>query len=474
MEITMEIKKMGEQIIAQLNDIQKDNTKKMNGLDEKVKSLDTAVRLMQEASTKIGYEVTSTDDNLKKFVNPDGSIRLSRGKVEGGLVEDGLLDTTENMSQWHIDLKKLAEQKSLLGKMLIKGVTPKTDAMIKRHLSLAPRSIRSAVEKSMYDGAGVGAELVPDQFLAMLHEQYQLPKVVRSLFGQIEMTSASMLVPRLDRGGRPYIKGQVTVDNPAYYTASTPVTAQKTINAKGLATHYVLDEDLTEDSAILLLPAMQKQIAQDLADAFEDAIINGDSAGTHQDTIANWNIRGRWGSSGLGTSADHRKLFTGLRAQAFDRSSTKDISSLTITKFLEMVAVAGEFATASRVLIASPEAITQHVLGLDQLITVDKFGPNATILSGQIGSIFGIPVVMSRFLSADMNASGIFDNVTTTKTGLLLANTDSWNVFARRGVQVEQEKDIKTGAYHLVATERVTFDTMDSDSAKNVVFGYNL
>ena len=106
MEITMEIKKMGEQIIAQLNDIQKDNTKKMNGLDEKVKSLDTAVRLMQEASTKIGYEVTSTDDNLKKFVNPDGSIRLSRGKVEGGLVEDGLLDTTENMSQWHTDLKK--------------------------------------------------------------------------------------------------------------------------------------------------------------------------------------------------------------------------------------------------------------------------------------------------------------------------------------------------------------------------------
>ena len=41
--------------------------------------------------------------------------------------------------------------------------------------------------------------------------------------------------------------------------------------------------------------------------SMEDVIFNGDTAATHQDTIASWNARGRWGTVGLGTSLDHRR-----------------------------------------------------------------------------------------------------------------------------------------------------------------------
>ena len=31
----------------------------------------------------------------------------------------------------------------------------------------------------------------------------------------------------------------------------------------------------------------------------------------------------------------------------------------------------------------------------DEVVTLDKFGPQSTILTGQLGSIFGMPIVVS-------------------------------------------------------------------------------
>ena len=107
-----------------------------------------------------------------------------------------------------------------------------------------------------------------------------------------------------------------------------------------------------EESAFAIIPAMTRQVAQDLEDAYEDCMINGDTAGTHQDTIASWNIRERWGSSGLGTSADHRRTFLGLRA-ALDKG-TGDNSAFSFANFLAVSASMGELAMGNKLVIASP------------------------------------------------------------------------------------------------------------------------
>ena len=81
---------------------------------------------------------------------------------------------------------------------------------------------------------------------------------------------------------------------------------------------------------------------------------------------------------------------------------------------------------------------------------------------------------MTRFLSADMNASGKYDNITKTKTGLLMAHAPSWSIFERRGILVETDRKIDVGATEIVATMRATFDTLDLDATKNVAFGFNM
>ena len=471
-----------KQIMGELKTLRTNQDEKVATIEKQVNAIKEAQRIMEESVYRAdSAEITGTDDQLKKFVGEDGSIRWTTGKTRvktaAGLTtvtESGLLDTEENLSNWHVEMKRLANDRMMIKSMLVGDKsTPKMDLAIARHLAVAPRSIAAQISKANYDGSGVGAELIPDQFLAQLHMEYQVPTVVRSLFNEVQMTSNTMLAPRIDRGGRPYIKGTVTSDNPALYPVSTVSMGQAQITAKGLATRYILDEELIEDSAVLLLPAMQRMIAKDMRDALEDAIINGDSAATHQDDIANWDIRGRWGSTGLGGSNDHRRLFVGLRAAAFDKSTTLNINSFDAAKLLELISQLGEYASSDKVLIVSPEALYGNLMGLEQLITLDKFGPQATILTGQLGSIFGMPVVVSRFMSDDLATTGKYTGSGAT-TGMLVVSRESWNIFARRGIQIQQEQDITSGAYNMVATERLTFDSLDASTVKNVAFGFNL
>lgn len=471
-----------KQIMGELRSLRNNQDEKVAGIEQQVKSLKEAQRLMEESVYRAdSVEVTGTDSELKKFVNKDGTIRWTTGKTQvktaagvQTVTEAGLLDTDENLSNWHVEMKRLANDRMMVKSMLVGDKhTPKLDLAIARHLAVAPRSIAAQVSKANYDGSGVGAELIDDQFLAQLHMEYEVPTVVRSLFSEVQMTSNTMLAPRINRGGRPYIKGTVTSDNPALYPVSTVSMGQAQITAKGLSTRYILDEELIEDSAVLLLPAMQRMIAKDMRDAVEDALINGDSAATHQDAIASWNIRERWGASGLGGSNDHRRLWTGLRAAAFDKSTNISVNNLDKTKLLQLISQLGEYAASDKVLIVSPEALYENLFGLDEVITIDKFGPQATILSGQLASVFGMPIVVSRFLSDDLFTDGKFTGSGST-TGMLCVSRDSWNIFARRGISIQQEQDIKSGAYNMVATERLTFDSLDASDVKNVAFGFNL
>ena len=133
----------------------------------------------------------------------------------------------------------------------------------------------------------------------------------------------------------------------------------------------------------------------------------------------------------------------------------------------------GELAVQDRVMVVSPEFLINHLLDLDEVQTLDKFGPAATILTGQLASVAGMPVVMSRFIGADMNGNGVYDNLGDTKTGFLIFNRASYVQYLRRGILVETDKDIASGAIEMVATLRSVVASPDASTAKNVVWSYD-
>ena len=462
---------------------------KFSQFEKQLDDLKRAQRLIQEAQatpTAKEEHANAPEFLLKNFVNENGvqwSSQKRNVKIAGrGTVtieEKGLLDSDTPVNQWHADLISINKERSLARLIMSTPHTPKSDLKLWKHLQKAPRFMQPAINKAFTDAATEGAEWIPDQFAANLYfnieEQSQIPRVVADNLQKQQVERSTILVPRLERGGRPYLKGSISSDNPAQYTASSVKTSQKSITVKGLASRFLIDDAAQEDSAIAVIPALQRQIVMDLNDAMEDALINGDDSTTHQDAISDWNLRGRWGTTpALGGSSDHRRMFKGMRKQAFDRSATADLSGFTFAKLLGLKAQMGELALQDVVIFASPEAILANLLGLEQVLTVDKFGPAATIVSGQIANVLGMPIIMTRFMGADLNNAGKYDNATTDKTGLLMAHAPSWYIFERRGILVESDRKIDVGATEVVATLRSTFDTLDLDATKNVAFGFKM
>jgi hypothetical protein len=113
--------------------------------------------------------------------------------------------------------------------------------------------------------------------------------------------------------------------------------------------------------------------------------------------------------------------------------------------------------------------------GITNVTTLEKYGPKATILTGELSSFLGIPIITSEKCREDLNASGVYDNSTTTKGSLLLVNLSEFMVGRRRDFTVEVDKDITTQNNILVASFRRAFTPKEVPSAtiSSVVCGYN-
>ena len=474
-----------KRLISGIVSHQKNTDDRLRNFEDQVKDLKKAQKLLAEGQAKtIDAEIHHNDYALKQFQNEDGSVQLKTKTVskhiEGqgriNIEKKGLLDAEVYANQWHADLCEMNQQRSLARMMMKDAYTPKADMRLYSHLQKAPSFMKNAVNKIFSDSAGVGGDFIPDEFSTELYQQFQVPRGLRALLPTVNMERETLLIPKLSRGGRPFIKG-VATDSLESYQASTIETAQKTVRAKGLATLMNIDDAAGEDSAFAIIPALSRQIAQDLEDAFEDCMLNGDTAATHQDDIANWNVRERWGASSLGTASDHRRLFLGMRAAAFDKGSTVDMSAGTFTfaEFMSVVSQLGELAVGNKVCVVSPEALVANFLQLDEVVTLEKFGPQATILSGELARLAGVPIVMSRFMSADLEADGKYLNGgSKNKSGFVIFNTDSWYQYLRRQITVESDKDIKSGVIQIVSTMRSVMGSPDADSLKNVAYGFNL
>ena len=456
-------------------------TGKADALERATADLSRKFQAVMERTDKPATEKAPDGTDVSRFVRPDGSIRLRTERRTDTFasrniptVHKGLFDSAP-ADPWHADLLRLTSARHVYRKLKGDNGSPVLDGRIIEHCSKAPGKLRDAIERAISDSAGSGAEWVPDFYSSELYEEFYAPAGIDALFPVVEVPAAgAMIVPGITDTIRPYLKGKVTVDNPANYTGSTPTSTSTTITPQGFAALVRVDDSVVEDSIFALLPELNRRLSRGIRDAYEDAMVNGDTAATHQDTIASWNIRSRWGATGLGSSADHRRGFIGFRPLAYDRSNTVDQGSgQTVAKIMEeLMGGLGERGVEDAVLIVSPEVFFKKILTDTNLLTVDKAGIAATLLRGQVAQIAGVPVIVSRWLSADLAATGLYSG-SGAKSGVLAVSRSEFKHYQRRDSIVEMEKEIQNGSYALVATLRRTMATTSSATSAVVRFGFN-
>jgi hypothetical protein len=83
-----------------------------------------------------------------------------------------------------------------------------------------------------------------------------------------------------------------------------------------------------------------------------------------------------------------------------------------------------------------------QLLADSSVITMEKYGPNATIVTGELGRVDGSPVVVSEYVRQDLNATGVFDNVTTNRTEIVTVYNRGFIVGEKRGQNIQVLREL--------------------------------
>jgi len=291
------------------------------------------------------------------------------------------------------------------------------------------------------------ASFTPDVIAAVVRE-----RKVTSLFERRDIPRSPYIWPV--QGSRP--KAYYTNEN----TESTSQTAVKSskfgtgrtqFDAKYLNVNIWTSQEFNDDSIVTVGPQVQENCLFGLVDGEEDGIINGDNSSTHMDFD-------------LETAADGLdpvKVVKGLRARVNGSAKVDlaggDILDAVITATAKMGAYG---ARKSNLVIITGVSGEAALLKSGKLQTVDKYGQFATLLTGEVGRIFNIPVIVSEYVRENVSATGYnVESGTNTFTTMLIAHRSSFVTAVQKGVQFEPGREPLYNQDFLIARERIDFQS---------------
>lgn len=321
---------------------------------------------------------------------------------------------------------------------------------------------------------GYGSEWVPDIWSTELWRKARLENVILPLFRVIEMPSNPFELPI--SGTDPtvyYVPETQDEDDLTLAGAGNPIpdsqigSGKVTLTAKKLALRVGFSAELAEDAAIPLIALYREQALRVMADAIDSVLLNGDT-----EPGATGNIN----SDNAAPSGTAKYMaFDGLRklglvtntANKSDGNGAPTVALLRTSRFLMDPRYSLRPKDCAYIMDGSTYA---KLLSDTSLATVDKFGPHATVLTGEIGKVDGVPVLVSAEMPLTM-ADGKVDSTGNAKGQVVSVYRPGWVVGYRRRVAATMNYLPYYDAYQMVATVRLAFVNFDNEVASVL---YNL
>ena len=314
-------------------------------------------------------------------------------------------------------------------------------------------AMRAAMDSTT---AGMGDELVPTLERAELWMDVNLQALVMGLIPNFNMPSNPFDIPT-QLGDVNFYPG---VENTATTTTAL-ATGKVSLSAHELVAQVPFSFSLDEDNALpSLLGEIRNSLVRNTAEVIDDIILNADTTaanGINSDDAsitkaeagkAHWLI----GYDGL----IHLPLVENT-AMANDHAA-----AVSDDMFNEIRAKMGRYGARPSELAWIMDVNTFiRAQSVDAFRTMDKLGPNATVLTGMLGAVEGIPVIVSEQMRlADADGKVSSDGNTSDTGRLLLVNRNQWAQGFRRNLTLDATRDaskrqtVVTVSFRHALTER--------------------
>ena len=336
-----------------------------------------------------------------------------------------------------------------------------TEKLIKARgaIGLSTKSLDQLVRLQSYAKAnelehstqtGFGDEWVQDGWATTIIQKARTENRILALFNTVPMTSDPFTMPV--EGADPVVMSgaestdasQMTHTNSNVTPFSKIGTGKVTLASGMLKSRVGISEVELEDAHVPVLPQKRKQLQRALADAMDAVLLNADPGAT-----GNINYNGGTIDSTDATDVNGKFLYGG--GQGLNRVPLKTAPATlllnmggipTLNAMWSLIALLNEAYMEDQDNLAYI-VDTRTALALKnipELLTVDKYGADATVLKGEVGKIGAIPVIQSSKmkLSADDGFVSSTASLNTKGRALLVylptnyigyrRNPNIWNV----------------------------------------------
>jgi len=421
-----------------------------------VEALDKAVKEIHKNRNVYGSVKSSTNFEIKHLVEmPDW--RMER------------LFTKEKCEEIN-QVKKLADAVHIVDKILEAGnVNYAREDRTERIKKLS--IYKEFISKAMDTGtSNEGSEYVPSAtFTASFSPLVRQNLVVAGMHPSSPMTQASQtdLVEGADTLATRATETKTYV-SAFNSTEQTPGSANVTFTAEKLRGRTQYSGEATEDMIISVVDYITMKVARSVARAIEKATISGDDAGgTAFDT------------GDTPGSTDCRYCWNGYR-QECQTANKINLSTFSLENLTKMRAKGGKYFAnpADWFWLTSIETYLMHFLNpaeIEEVITIDKMGPLAVIVTGQLANLMGAPIVTSEFVLNTYNSSGVYDGVEVNKSIVLGVHRASHKYGVHKPLEIEIVRDAINDVYDVVGYWRGDFKCIFDATAEDVVvLGYGV
>jgi len=286
------------------------------------------------------------------------------------------------------------------------------------------------------NAASTGATFFPtetsEEIIQIVYER----NFMRSLFPSLPMTTRTVNVPKLSGSVNFHRQTLSQTEAGTESDESRQASAEIVLTLKTMIANVPIGNYLIAYGVEGLLTVLRDDIASRLAYNEQALFLNGDT----ESTLAN-NINGAYASpanlTGINATAgseqnDYLLEFDGLRKSAA-ATSVSVSGTFALSHLRQAISSMGVYADNREDLaLIVPRNLEVQLLGLEELQTVEKYGPQATILSGELGRIYGIRCFATGAIPTNLNWTGKYQTGTVNgvtavqdKTVALLVHTRS-------------------------------------------------
>lgn len=455
---------------TETKELHEDSTKENDPMaNQVVDSID-----LTDATKGAAVEVTNksvaaaAEPRVAELVEKTGEAILAEADAKDKYGENKSVRETEEVKELQNQIAKYKDEIAAMQntKMVYAENSRGSSQFSEKEMANAVLLAKMLNKRDVFDtkyGSRMKAVTSVDNFLSNfstnIYNEMEQQLVIAPMFERIAVDAKTFRVPVADED----TDGDVAMFKSGTYatgvgdTTNVPTSNQNSISSVDFTPHKFmatthLAKDEEEDTVLPLMDFLRQAATRRLARAIDKSILRGTGALTGFTASPTNSI-----TAGTG----YASVIEGITNLTGDASLTVSTGSNTDKVDPSDIAAARAQMGKYGLQMGNDLVFVTSIEGYNNLVTtsdfrtVDKFGPNATYLTGSVGAVYGIPLVISEFLD-NVGTEGNHLGVLMYKPGFLIAE--------RRGIEIESEYEPRQQVTAMYMSTRFDFKALTTNS----------